>query len=297
MLIPHRVENRGLMVLFYDVLMRLPCDPFKQTQEGRSVTIIVRLVILYFFLHISILLHELGHYLTCKCMGILPASVRLGTGHKLIEFNIYHTVFSVRLLPISGQCVFFHHTRSNLSPHKQFILYLMGPLTNLIGAVVGLSVVLQISFIHASGLLFNELVGLLGVGLERLVAGTVTPFESSVTLALLHLHPLLFLWLFINIFLCIVNLIPVRASDGEMLITAILQGIRAPIQIVKFTLAVLTIFSFLLILVIFLPGIPIVEVVPQKRLIAYLLLITLILIGDSVRERVKYRREVIGDGG
>ncbi|MGL4372335.1 MAG: M50 family metallopeptidase, partial [Turicibacter sp.] len=248
----------------------------------------------YLFLHISLFFHELGHYFISKFIGIMPVSVRVGTGRKLIEFNLWHTVFYVNLWPISGQCVLFHHTHSNSLQKKQWIIYMMGPLVNLISAVSVLAVAAQVSLPTASGLIFDELRGLFEIGLERLVAGTVSPFESSVTFLAFMSHPFISLWVFINVFLFIANLIPAHHSDGEILVKALFQMLRVPFPVYKYTVTLVNIFSFLMLLVIICPGAPIVEVVPQKRLIAYLLLITLFLIGDSIKENVKCRREVVG---
>lgn len=64
--------------------------------------------ILIFILILGVLIgsHELGHFLVAKANGITVKEFALGMGPKLWSFTKGGTVYSIRLLPIGGACMF-----------------------------------------------------------------------------------------------------------------------------------------------------------------------------------------------
>lgn len=53
---------------------------------------------------IIILVHELGHFLMCKWMGVRVNEFAIGMGPKLLSFGKKETKYTLRLLPIGGFC-------------------------------------------------------------------------------------------------------------------------------------------------------------------------------------------------
>lgn len=56
---------------------------------------------LFCMLHLVILIHELGHYATCKLLGIGVEEVSIGFGFTVFKINS----FSWRLMPLGGYTV------------------------------------------------------------------------------------------------------------------------------------------------------------------------------------------------
>ena len=51
-----------------------------------------------------IFVHELGHFLVAKLMGVKVNEFAMGMGPKLFSFVRGETTYSLRLLPIGGFC-------------------------------------------------------------------------------------------------------------------------------------------------------------------------------------------------
>ena len=53
---------------------------------------------------IIIMVHELGHFIAAKCMGVKVNEFSIGMGPKLFKFGKKETQYSLRLFPIGGYC-------------------------------------------------------------------------------------------------------------------------------------------------------------------------------------------------
>lgn len=53
---------------------------------------------------IIIMVHELGHFIAAKCMGVKVNEFSIGMGPKLFKFRKKETQYSLRLFPIGGYC-------------------------------------------------------------------------------------------------------------------------------------------------------------------------------------------------
>lgn len=63
---------------------------------------LIPLIILLVIFALSIFVHELGHYLAARYVGIVPVEFALGFGPKIASFNLSGTNFSLRLIPLGG---------------------------------------------------------------------------------------------------------------------------------------------------------------------------------------------------
>lgn len=50
------------------------------------------------------MVHELGHFIAAKCMGVKVNEFAIGMGPKLFKFGKKETQYSLRLFPIGGYC-------------------------------------------------------------------------------------------------------------------------------------------------------------------------------------------------
>ena len=68
--------------------------------------IVVSIIIFVLIIGLLIFLHEFGHYFAAKRNGIGVTEFAIGMGPKLFSWHRKETLFSVRLIPIGGYCLF-----------------------------------------------------------------------------------------------------------------------------------------------------------------------------------------------
>ncbi|MFO7294570.1 MAG: RIP metalloprotease RseP [Clostridia bacterium] len=104
------------------------------------LTILVALI----FLSLLVMVHEVGHFLAGRFVGIHPEEFSIGMGPKLLGFSRKGTRFSVRALPIGGYVKFLGEDEksdderafSNASVWKRMAVIVAGPTMNILLAVV-----------------------------------------------------------------------------------------------------------------------------------------------------------------
>ncbi len=123
--------------------------------------IIITILIGFLGLGILVFLHELGHFLACKAVGIDVEAFSLGWGKPLLRKKWKGTEYRISVFPVGGYCkmkgeeIFknaieqkaghFEESKGSMfsaSPLKLIIVYLCGPLANLVTAILFLTVVL-----------------------------------------------------------------------------------------------------------------------------------------------------------
>ena len=65
---------------------------------------IFKILAAIFVFGIIILVHELGHFLMCRLMGVRVNEFAIGMGPKLLSFGKKETAYTLRLFPIGGFC-------------------------------------------------------------------------------------------------------------------------------------------------------------------------------------------------
>ncbi|SFP60608.1 RIP metalloprotease RseP [Caldicoprobacter faecalis] len=106
------------------------------------------LVVALIFFGILIMVHELGHFLAGRLVGIHAEEFSIGMGPKLFGFSRKGTQFSVRALPIGGYVKFLGEDEksddprafNNASLWKRMAVIVSGPAMNILLAVVLLTV-------------------------------------------------------------------------------------------------------------------------------------------------------------
>ena len=107
------------------------------------------LVALLFF-SVFIIIHELGHFLVARAVGIHVEEFSIGMGPRLIKLTGKETEYSIRALPIGGYVRFLGEDESSDDPRafnnakvwKRFLVITSGPVMNMMLAVILLSILL-----------------------------------------------------------------------------------------------------------------------------------------------------------
>ena len=64
----------------------------------------MRILAALLVLNVLVMIHEFGHFIVAKLMGVKVNEFAIGMGPKLVSFGKKETVYSLRLLPIGGFC-------------------------------------------------------------------------------------------------------------------------------------------------------------------------------------------------
>jgi len=108
------------------------------------LTLLVALI----FFGVLIMVHELGHFLAGRLVGIHAEEFSIGMGPKLFGFSRKGTQFSVRALPIGGYVKFLGEDEKSEDPRafnnaslwRRMAVIVAGPAMNILLAVVLLAV-------------------------------------------------------------------------------------------------------------------------------------------------------------
>lgn len=207
---------------------------------------------------ISIVLHELGHFLVAKKHGVRADGIQIGFGWQVISwrkvngkwkmffpkgkssidpknYDAGSMTIDLDLLPLGGGCIFDDKKLNNMKPLHRIETFAAGPLVNLILAAV--------MMIPAYGILvgwkksFHLFFNTIATAVPSLVEGIKMMFTSTKTMsesgqALSHMianipsagTAILFVLVIagiLNLFLAIGNLIPIPGLDGGQILFAI----------------------------------------------------------------------------
>ena len=116
-------------------------------------------------LGIVIFVHETGHFLAAKAMGIEVEAFSLGWGNPLVRYTFRGTEYRISSLPIGGYCKLKGEQNLqpgadapqgqgtsedgslfSVAPWKRIITFLAGPVSNLIFSVIMLSLIWGIGY-------------------------------------------------------------------------------------------------------------------------------------------------------
>lgn len=116
-------------------------------------------------LDLVVLVHELGHLIAAKLLGISVEVFSIGMGKKLLSFNYGKTEYCLSIVPIGGYCkmkgekqfskairekassiTYEEGSIFSASPIKRIITYLAGPLFNIIFSMIVLSIIWTAGF-------------------------------------------------------------------------------------------------------------------------------------------------------
>ena len=210
-------------------------------------------LLIFCTISLLILLHELGHFVAAKWMGIPIARFSLGFGPKLWGFRISETEYWLSLIPCGGYVMPAVNDEAfdKISLKRRILFSLGGPAANILGAFICLSLMnivklgcsmnsavylpleqiwqLAVQIGAAIPLVLSQpehLSGIVGI----VAAGGVQVGLSFVRL--LHFSVLL------KVNLAVFNLLPILPLDGGKIVMGLLRKIYQPLRRLEMPLAV-----------------------------------------------------------
>lgn len=102
------------------------------------------------FLSIIVMIHELGHFLVAKAVGIYAEEFSIGMGPRLLKLQGKETEYSLRLLPVGGYVKFMGEDEESSDPRafrnakvwKRVAVISAGPIMNFLLAVLLFAIML-----------------------------------------------------------------------------------------------------------------------------------------------------------
>ena len=201
-----------------------------------------------------ILLHELGHFLAAKRMGIPIARFSVGLGPKVWGFKIGETEYWLSLIPCGGYVMpaLKDEEAFDKIPLQSRILFsLAGPAANILGAFLCLALLNSAKLgCSVNSLIFLPLGQIwqmamqIGTALPLLFSqpehlsgfvGIVAAGGAQVGLSLVKLLQFSVL---LNVNLAVFNLLPVLPLDGGKIVMGLLRKIYQPLRRLEVPLTV-----------------------------------------------------------
>lgn len=94
------------------------------------------LLIFFILIVIAVILHEFGHFLAARKLGVIAEEFNIGMGPKITGKRIGKTSWNLRILPFGGSCVLNDKDLLALSPQKRIAIFFAGPVVNLFLSLV-----------------------------------------------------------------------------------------------------------------------------------------------------------------
>lgn len=107
---------------------------------------------------ILILIHEFGHFIAAKLMGVKVNEFAIGFGPKLFSFKGKETEYLFKLIPFGGYCAMEGEDENsgdarafcNKKPWRRFIIVVMGAVFNLVLGLILIAIILAPADMFAS---------------------------------------------------------------------------------------------------------------------------------------------------
>jgi regulator of sigma E protease len=177
-------------------------------------------------LSVVVFLHELGHFLAAKALGVPAPFFSVGIGPVLFKWTWGQTEYRISALPLGGYVLFGRGENFDATGSlERIIIYAAGPLANFLTALA----------IYGGdfALLVGQTEGVLGIvgklftgqiGVNQL-AGPLGIMEVAGTHAAQGLTQVLGFVAFLSINLAVLNLLPLPVLDGGQILIASIEGI------------------------------------------------------------------------
>ena len=208
------------------------------------------------FCTISLLitLHELGHFLAAKRMGIPIARFSVGFGPKLWGFKIGETDFWLSAIPCGGYvmpALQDDEAFEKVPLTRRIVFSLGGPAANLLGAFLCLSLVNIIrSGFSINSLIFLPLQQIFEMAAQicslipmlfsqpNHLSGIVGIVAGGGAQVGLNLGKLLQFSVLLNVNLAVFNLIPILPLDGGKIVMGVLRKFYQPLRKLELPLTI-----------------------------------------------------------
>jgi regulator of sigma E protease len=201
-----------------------------------------------------IILHELGHFLAAKRMGIPIARFSVGFGPKVWGFKIAETEYWLSMIPCGGYvmpALEDEEAFDNIPLKNRILFSLAGPAANVLGAFLCLSLMNIVEL----GFSINSVIYLpleqvcqmaiqIGAAIPSLfsqpeqlssIVGIVAAGGAHVGLSFVKLLQFSVL---LDVNLAILNLLPILPLDGGKIVMGLLRKIYQPLRSLEMPLTV-----------------------------------------------------------
>ena len=200
---------------------------------------------------LAVVLHELGHFVVCKKIGVRVTEFKLGWGKKLCGVKIGDTDFTLCPLPIGGACIIDDDALAACSPWEQFLVFVAGPMVNVVLAVGFAFGMLQIANPDISSVLMIDcirqfvtnlgdamllvidrafyLLSNLGTAFGLMVSANESGIQANNDLIVqtIQMHGVIYSVCMsgcaLNVVLFVINLLPIPPLDGGQAVFALLE--------------------------------------------------------------------------
>lgn len=182
-------------------------------------TILIGLLVL----NLLILIHELGHFLAARAVGMAAPEFSVGMGPRILGFRRGGTAFILRLVPLAGYVLLpdlgNEEGHTSVSAFRRMVVMFAGPLFNLLFAMLlvgpGRALALFGYWFTSMAQLFagteTQLYGLVGMSdAVGKAASTNWPYFVALTA-------------YLSINFCIFNLLPFPGLDGGRLVGLLVE--------------------------------------------------------------------------
>jgi regulator of sigma E protease len=193
-----------------------------------------------------ILLHELGHFLAAKIMGIPIARFSVGLGPKVWGFKMGDTEYWLSLIPCGGYvmpALEDAEAFDRIPLQRRILFALAGPAANMLGAFLGLALMnivklgcsvdaviyLPLEQIWQISIQIGAAIPMLFSQPEQLsgIVGIVAAGGAQVGLSFVRLLQFSVL---LNVNLAVLNLLPMLPLDGGKIMMGLLRKIYQPLR-------------------------------------------------------------------
>jgi regulator of sigma E protease len=201
-----------------------------------------------------ITLHELGHLLAAKWMGIPVARFSVGFGRKLWSFKRGETEYWFSMIPCGGYVLpasTDEETFAQLPLRSRIVFALGGPVANVLGAFLGLALMnaVQLGFSVQSVLFLPlEQVGRITIQIATVIPTLLShPSHLSSIVGIvaaggdqvgLDFAKFLQFSIILNLNLAILNMLPILPLDGGKIAMCLLRAIYQPLRKLEIPLTV-----------------------------------------------------------
>ena len=211
-------------------------------------------LLIFCTISLLIILHELGHFLAAKRLGIPIARFSVGFGSKVWGFKMGETEYWLSMIPCGGYVLpaLQDEEAFDKIPLKSRILFsLAGPAANILGAFLCLSLMntvklgfsvhsvidLPLEQIWQLAMQISAAILLLFSQPEHLssIVGIVAAGGGYVGLSFVKLLQFSVL---LNVNLAVFNLLPILPLDGGKIVMGLLQKIHQPLRRLELPLTV-----------------------------------------------------------
>jgi regulator of sigma E protease len=173
-----------------------------------------------------IFLHELGHFLAAKWLGVPAPLFSVGLGPVLFRRSWGGTEYRLSAIPFGGYVLFGRgENLEATTPRERILIYLAGPLANFLTALVIFAGDFRLFVGQTWGVLTSLGMLLTGhAGFDQLL-GPIGLMDVAGEQAAAGVIQLLGFTALLSINLGILNLLPLPVLDGGQILIALIEGV------------------------------------------------------------------------